>query len=146
MSGISATSPVLVMFDSSKGSLTNRADCAKEQLKNKLALHTKVTLPTAAVATAAVVKPNLLGKIATTVGKGLCKIIKTLTPNVASNKIAQKILANPTRLGAGGLIVAGGLWVLNALTKHIYKAGQIDQKYTDAAAIEKTTKNVVLDA
>ena len=35
--------------------------------------------------------------------------------------------------------------MVHVIQKHTYKAGQIDQKYTDAAKIESQTKNIILE-
>ena len=46
------------------------------------------------------------------------------------------------RKGALGTVIAYGALALGYVTnKHFYKAGQIDQKYTDKAAIEKRAKS-----
>ena len=46
------------------------------------------------------------------------------------------------RKGALGTVIGLGALALGYVTnKHFYKAGQIDQKYTDKAAIEKHAKS-----
>ncbi len=141
MSTINYSSPVLAFVDSSKGSLTNRFECAKEHAKNNVVASLKLGTAAAAGTYVAIAKPSFATKFAKTVGKGLGKLLSKL----GASKVAAKILKNPTKAGAAGLIAAGALWAVNTLSKHCYKAGQIDQKYTDAAAIESTTKNVILD-
>lgn len=140
MSSINS-SPVLTMVDSSKGSLTNRFECAKEHAKNNVVCALKLGTASAAGTYVAIAKPSFATKFAKTVGNGIGKLLSKL----GSSKTAAKILKNPTKAGAAGLLAAGGLWVLNTVAKHCYKSGQIDQKYTDAAAIESTTKNVILE-
>ncbi len=144
MFGLATVHASSILLDSKKGSFTNRLDCAKETWKNDAKLMLTTVAPTAAVATAAVLKPSILTKAAQYVGKGLTKVLGKLGPKITANGLVQKILKNPTKAGGIGLIAAGALYVIDALTKHSYKAGQIDQKYTDAAAIESQTKRVVL--
>ena len=61
----------VTMIDSKKGSMTNRAECAKEHFKNDLKYGAAIAVPAAGVAGAAVyagLKPN------TKVSKGLINI------------------------------------------------------------------------
>ena len=141
MTSIYSASPVGAMIDPTKGSFTNRSECAKEHFKNNLALNTKMALAGAGGAYVAIKKPSFAVKVAKLVGEGAASIIS----KIGGKGVAQKIMKNPTKFGAYGLVVAGALWALNTISKHVYKAGQIDQKYTDTAAIESQTKKVVLD-
>lgn len=135
MSSIAMTSPVLTFVDSTKGSMTNRAQCAKEHFKNNLDRDLKASLIGVGAGVVAI-KPS----IATKLGKGISKLAKAS----GLGKIAAKIAKNPKAYGVAGLAVAGGLALLKLVQDHAYKAGQIDQKYTDSAAIESQTKNVIL--
>lgn len=144
----------VTMIDSKKGSMTNRAECAKEHFKNDLKYGAAIAVPAAGVAGAAVyagLKPNtkvskglinIAQKTAKTIGNYLGKIIKKL----GGKNIAEKILKNPTKFGAAGLVGAAGLYVITKLVNWANNSGRIDQKYEDSAKIESTTKNVVLDA
>ncbi len=140
MSSIYSASAVGAMVDPTKGSLTNRSQCAKEHFKNNLALDAKMALAGAGGAYVALKKPSVAVNLAKVVGEFGAKIVKSL----GGKNLAKNILKNPSKYGAYGLAAAGALWVLNTISKHVYKAGQIDQKYTDAAAIESQTKNVIL--
>ena len=131
MSSISMTSPVLTFVDPTKGSMTNRAECAKEHFKNNLSANLKASLLGVVV-----VKPS----IATKLGTGISKLASA----TGLGKFATKVAKNPKAFGVAGLAIAGGMALLKLVQDHAYKAGQIDQKYTDSAAIESQTKNVIL--
>ena len=126
--------PMYTMVDSSKGSMTNRVQCAKEHLKNKWETNIKTGLVTSGVAYGLIKKPTFLKYIATGLGTILTKV-----------PFLKNSISNPTKAGKIGLLVAAGAYVLNTILKGVYKAGQIDQKYTDAAKIESQTKNVILE-
>ena len=128
-------SPVYTFVDGTKGSMTNRTQCAKEHFKNNL----KYNLQASALGIAGGVvafKPSIATKLATGVSK--------LAGAVGLNKMAAAIAKNPKKYGIVGLATAGVIALTSLVQSHAYKAGQIDQKYTDAAAIESQTKNVVL--
>ena len=141
MSGILMCNGVAPYFDSTKGSLTNRYQCSKEHIKNDLVTTAKSTLTLTAGGAAAVgtlaSKNTILGaKAFTKVGKLLQKIGVANLTNVAK----------AGKYGILGLIGAATVGTLSYLiSKNIYKKGQIDQKYTDSAKIESTTKNVILE-
>lgn len=128
------TSPLYTMVDKSKGSFTNRAECAKEHFKNNLAMNTKVAVLAGGSVLAVAAKPKLVTKVATKIGELLAKV-----------PLFKKVISNPTKAGKIGLVAAVGLSLLHVIQKHTYKAGQIDQKYTDAAKIESQTKNIILE-
>ncbi len=128
------TSPVYTMVDKSKGSFTNRAQCAKEHFKNNLAMNTKVAVLAGGSIAAAAIKPNLVTKAATGLGNLLSKV-----------PLLKDVIKNPTKTGKIGLAATLGLALVHVIQKHTYKAGQIDQKYTDAAKIESQTKNIILE-
>ena len=138
-----------VLLDPKKGSFTNRVDCAKETFKNDLKYVLSLTVPAAACTTAAIVKPGIFTKTATALGNAAGKVFSKLGSKLGSTgvktaQLAQKILKNPAKFGKLGLIAAGALYLADRICKHEYKAGQIDQKYTDSAAVETQTKRVVL--
>lgn len=140
MTSMYYASPVYSMVDRSKGSMTNRFDCAKEHAKNNFICTTKLSLAGAGATVLAYTKPNFAVRAAKFIGQGAAKVATKL----GGKGLGAKILKNPTKFGAAGMIAAGALWALNTICKHTYKSGQIDQKYTDAAKIESQTKNVVL--
>lgn len=128
------TSPVYTMVDKSKGSFTNRTQCAKEHFKNNLAMNTKVAVLAGGSVLAVATKPKLVTTVAAKIGQLAAKV-----------PLLKNIITNPTRAGKIGLAAAVGLSLLHVIQKHTYKAGQIDQKYTDAAKIESQTKNIILE-
>lgn len=138
----------LTMLDSSKGSITNRALCAKEHAKNDLKTGLKlVTVGAGAVGTAYAAKHSAkfasgLKIGATYIGKGIGK----LATKLGATKIGAKILANAPKAGLIGVGIAAGAYVLDTVFSYANKAGRIDQKYEDSAKIEKASKNVVLEA
>lgn len=128
-------SPVYAFVDGTKGSMTNRTQCAKEHFKNNAKFYLGTTALSAGI-TAVAVKPTIATKLATGIGK--------LAKAVGLDKMATAIAKNPKKFGALGVGIAAVLGFTSIVQSHAYKAGQIDQKYTDAAAIESQTKNVVL--
>lgn len=131
-----------------KGSVNNRVNCAAEHVKNDVRTGLPLALAGGAVGIVTYKRPDLLTKTATALGKTVGSFGKLLANKVFKKGfgtgLLNKIIANPTKAGAAGLIAAGGLWVINKLCKGSYNAGQIDQKYADAAKLEGT-KNVILD-
>lgn len=143
MSTISYAHPAAVMIDGTKGSLTNRAECAKEHFKNNFKKHLTYSAIGATTATA-LLMPKTTNKVAKFIGKGFGNILSHLGSKIANSKIAQSIIKNPTKAGKYALIATGLGIVLKTIQDHAYTAGQIDQKYTDSAAIESQTKRIVL--
>lgn len=133
MTGMYVCSPAYTMVDKTKGSLTNRAECAKEHFVNNFSTSLKASALTAGTVGTAVLAPKFATKVATKTGGLLAKL-----------PFLKNVIKNPTKAGKIGILAAVGLGLYNILAKGIYKAGQIDQKYTDAAAIESQTKNIVL--
>ena len=115
--------------------MTNRTQCAKEHIKNNCKYGLQLSALGAAGA-AVVIKPSIAAKLATGISK--------LAGAVGLNKAAAAIAKNPKKFGLLGLGAEGVMALTSLVQSHAYKAGQIDQKYTDAAAIESQTKNVVL--
>lgn len=139
---------VTTLFDKDKGSMTNRVECAKEHLKNDANLVAKLGL-TGGLGYVISKNPKIFKPVVTTLGKGLMSIPKAILKLLKSPKatsLAEKLAKlNPTKVGIGGLVVAGGVYVAKALYKNILNKGKIEQKYDDAAKIESQTKNIVLD-
>lgn len=134
MTGMYVCSPAYTMVDKSKGSFTNRAQCAKEHLVNNVGTTFKASALLAGTGGAIALAPKMATKVAAKTGSLLAKL-----------PFLKNVIKNPTRAGKIGILTAVGLGLYNILAKGIYKAGQIDQKYTDAAAIESQTKNIVLE-
>lgn len=143
------------LLDNKKGSLTNRADCAAEKIKNDANATLKLVVPAGVVAGVAATKPGLLTKMGQTgvkyLRKGataLGKLFKNPT-NAVTKAIANALNAikrAPKKYGKIGLTIAAAAYVLSAITKHARNDGKIDQKYNDTGAIENATKNLVLNA
>lgn len=140
MTNMYVASPAYTLVDGTKGSMTNRLECAKEHFKNNFKNNLVLGATGAAAGVAIATKPSVLTKAANMIAKGTSKLVAKL----GGTNIAAKIMKNPTKFGLAGIAAAAGLLVVNQIQKHAYKAGQIDQKYTDAAKIETQTKNVVL--
>lgn len=146
--GLATGHAAVTMLDASKGSLTNRAQCAKEHFKNDVQTGLKVaTMGAGTVGVAYAVKHSpKAAKAAKTGATYLGKGIGKLATKLGASKFGAKILANAPKAGVAAVAIAAGAYVLDALLNHANKAGRINQKYEDAAKIEGTTKNVVLDA
>lgn len=133
------------LFDKNKGSLTNRYENAKEHLKNDLIFGANAG---AVVIAAKALKTTKAGKmVATGAGKLVGMVLNGASKliNKCSSSLGKKILKNPTKAGVIGIAAALYLNGLYAFYKFANNKGKIDQKYEDAAKIETTTKNVVLD-
>lgn len=143
MSTINYASPVAAMVDGTKGSFTNRAECAKEHFKNNFKANLNYGLIGATAGTA-IAFPKATNKIATKVGTAFGKVLGKMGSKIANSKIAQSIIKNPAKAGKLAFVAVGLGYLMNTIQQHAYKAGQIDQKYTDAAAIETQTKRIVL--
>lgn len=146
--GLMTGHSVVSLLDTKKGSLTNRAECAKEHFKNDLNLTVKTALGGAAVA-GVIYKPNIAVNIASTIGSGIVKAGKYIANKLPKlglkdSKFLKDLAKNPTKLGVAGLVIAGGLFVVDTIAKYANKSGRIDQKYEDTAKIEGSTKNVIL--
>lgn len=58
-----------------------------------------------------------------------------------SNKFVDKLLKMPGKTKAIALIALPALLAVDYIrSKHLYKMGQIDQKYTDQAKLKENTK------
>ena len=127
------------VFTSNKGDFSNRMECSRELIKNNA--KTTVGLAGAVAATSgtayALTKNDKLVKAIATPIKNFGKWLTKEIP--MSNKLVRELKAlgkNPKAV-AMGAVIAGGAAVINAiLTKSVYRAGQIDQKYTDKAKLE----------
>lgn len=148
-----------------KGSMGNRIDCAGAQLKNNVTttLQAGAVVAGSTAAAYGIGKSSKLAKAAAKVfdaivngfgrlfgksnlaGKLNKTIMQKAAKNLAKNNanfgadVLKKTLNN-IRMGKGGLLIAAvALPLLSYIGgKHIYKAGQIDQKYTDKAQFQKT--------
>lgn len=136
---------VATLFDNNKGSLTNRSESAKEHLKNDLIFGAQVGAIGIAAKT---LNHTKAGKIvATGLGKLMGKTVNGISHLVkkCGSSLGDKLLKNPTKAGALGIATALLLNGMYAFYKFANNKGKIDQKYEDAAKIESTTKNVILE-
>lgn len=141
------TGPVISPFISKdKGDFSNRANCAGAQLKNYAQTLVQDVVVLGGIGAA--------GREALKGGKfsrAMLKITDT-SLNIAK-KIAKKIGLN-SGSGSGSLpakfkvlapiVAVGGLALSYVTGKYIYKMGQIDQKYTDKATLEKNQKHALM--
>ncbi len=125
-----------------KGSMGNRLDCAAEQFVNNSTnlLKAGAVAGGAAGVTYAAAKS---GKFANVVINGLKQVRTLMQKNKHTAKIANhitKALSHLPKAGKIGVIAAAlAIPVVNYLGhKNSYEAGQIDQKYTDRANLQKT--------
>lgn len=148
-----------------KGSFGNRVDCAGQQLKNNLVTGAQATAVGAgAVGTVYAAAKN--EKVATTLARVFDKsadavgklfgqkkwskfLNEAMAKNIAIGKTQNNANLNPETLknltktikcGKAGILTAAiALMGLSYIgSKHNYKMGQIDQKYTDKAQLQKT--------
>ena len=135
-----------------KGDIQNRVNCSGAHLANNANALAKdvVIIGGAAAATAAAVKYPQVGN---KVQKGLSKAVNwvKLKLSKAFNKLGKTRMARKLNVAAykfkklplntkGTIGVIAGLATLALGATHlnkVYKAGQIDQKYTDRAAIRE---------
>lgn len=143
MSTINYAGPIAVMVDGTKGSLTNRAECAKEHFKNNLKANANYAL-LGATAGAAIAFPKHTNKIAAKAGTTFGNVLSKMGTKIANSKITQSIIKNPTKAGKLAFLAVGLGYLMNTIQQHAFKAGQIDQKYTDTAALESHSKKIIL--
>ena len=133
--------------DPNKGSINNRLDCAGEHIKNntKSFLYGTAVAGSAAGVTYAAYKNE---KVADGVIKGLKSVKEVMNKNKYTGKAAgwiTKALSSLPKAGKIGVIAAAIAAPVLYLIDHqnAYKAGQIDQKYTDRASVESQLDNLV---
>lgn len=120
-----------------KGDFSNRTKCAGAQLKNNLT--TGLTSATVGVAAGAGIlyatkSPRRLVKIAQTFDKVAKKI---LPKNVNLKNISKK---SKIAMVIGLPLLAISSYISG---RHLYKMGQIDQKYTDQAKLKEHQQDVL---
>jgi len=153
--GLTSAHVIRTLLDPNKGSMTNRIDCAKEHAKNDVVNGSKILLAGGAVAgTAALVHAGKSGTSTAVAGKAATYVTKAMTyvgngmakiaTKLKATGLAEKLAKHPTKAGLAALAVAGGVYILDRAIDFFTTKGRIDQKYEDAAAIESSTKNVVL--
>ena len=121
-----------------KGDISNRFKCAGAQLVNQAKGVAGLTLVGAGT-TAVAYGVSKSSKIAGAIAKGIDVILKKLP----SNKVVNKLLSATPKMKALGLVASAAAPVVAYIAaKTVYKAGQIDQKYTDRAIWEAKTKEV----
>lgn len=137
------------LADKKKGDISNKLNCLSDHIQNDSQAGLALGVPTGIVAGTAIAKPSVLTKLANATGKVIGKlgtfIQKHITKSgLTENGFLTKILKNPTKAGAIGLIGAGVAYALNVITKHSEKAGRIDQLYEDKAKLEAASKTTLL--
>ena len=145
------------MVDSKKGDTSNRVKCAGAQLANNVryTAETALIVGGTAVGIKAAAKNqkfvNKMDKVLTKafnskIGKAMTEPFKDAATIIKNSKAFAKFKNLPAKnKGAIALIAGLGLAALSFVgCKQIYKSGQIDQKYTDKAALEKHNQSEVL--
>lgn len=131
-----------------KGDIQNRISCSVAQTKNNLktAAQDVVVIGGTVAGMAAVAKSksaqNVIAKgvgVAAKAFKPVVKMLKTTKFGNAMKDIATKIKGlSPRAKGAAAVVGLLGACILGHINRNnAYKAGQIDQKYTDRAALRK---------
>ena len=158
-----ACGPVIgSVVSSDKGDIANRTKCAGAQLKNNVAtLAQDVVVIGGAAGAGALINKN--AKLSAKVTKFFDKVVNKLMPGrkrditlfgtggkpfktfeIRQSKLAQKLL---NMVPKGKIALAVALPALMAVSfisgKHLYKMGQIDQKYTDKAELRKHQDEVI---
>ena len=133
--------------DSNKDSINNRSDCAGEHIKNntKSFLYGTAVAGSAAGVTYAAFKNE---KVADGIIKGLKSVRDVMSKNKYTGKVAgwiTKALSSLPKAGKIGVIAAAIAAPVLYLIDHqnTYKAGQIDQKYTDKATVDSQLDNFI---
>ena len=141
MNTLLSVSPLACLFDTNKGDIKNRADCASEQFKNNFKANLKNT---ALITGGGMVGYTILKSPAktSTVVKSFDKVAG-LASKVAP-KIATKLKNLPGVYKVIGLVAIPVLTgVAHVISKHSVKAGEINQKYNDRAQL-KEQANVMI--
>lgn len=128
-----------------KGDVSNRTKCAGAQIVNNAKTMGQAALVGGGLyAAARTFKKAPNSKVVHAGAKVFNKIIDVIKlPK--SNRFVDKLLKMPNSAKAFGLVALPALMLLNYIgAKHLYKMGQIDQKYTDQAKIEENTKKNIL--
>lgn len=136
-----------VATDSTKGSFGNRIDCAGAQIKNDATSYLKaagVLGTMGGVGYIQAKKAPLFTKVANNFAKYTGKTLKAISQKISNKpiresfaKVASKVAKNPRAALAGTLAAIGLASLAKIAQDHAYKSGQIDQKYTDKAAVQK---------
>lgn len=148
LSNVVAGPVITSMCDKKKGSFGNRVDCAGQQMKNNLVTTAQaggtvlVTAGTLKGLLKATPLQETLAKGTDFIVKGFGKLIKN---NNLLDKLNKKLVNNnfvPSGFKAAALVSTVALTALSFIGgKHLFKMGQIDQKYTDKAAIQQQLKS-----
>ncbi len=136
--GYSVAPAIYPLVAENKGDITNRVNCAGAQFTNNLKGGLTVAAAYGAGAGAgylALKNPGVTSKIA----QGITKVLKKL-PDC---KFVQTLVKASPKVKVLGAIAGVTTMVVSYIAgKTIFKAGQIDQKYTDKATWENKVKNV----
>lgn len=132
------------MVSADKGDISNRVNCAGSQLKNNVSTLIQDTVVIGGAAGAAKVVSKSPRRIVQA-AQYFDKAVKTIGKHFGSNPLFEKLLSMSKKSKAAALIgVPAGLLLNFIIGKHIYKMGQIDQRYTDKAKLEAHTKDQIL--
>jgi len=138
--------PVIGSMVSGKGDVSNRTKCAGAQLKNNAATLLQFASVTGAGAgTVALARSYKFRGVAKPFVKVFDKIISKFPKEGSMARIAEKLTHLPGWAKTAALVAIPVLAAVGYIRdKHIYKMGQIDQKYTDKAEIESKQKEYLL--
>lgn len=137
---------IAILKDKNKGTLGNRMDCMTEQTKNTLSTALKGTASAVGIGAATGLAAN---------SKSINKLVEKGVNALKNTQVFKKYAPDITNLAKEGVeafkklpgttkIIAGIGVGLAALTgyvldkSHSFRAGQIDQKYTDKAQLQQT--------
>lgn len=128
------------MVSNDKGDFSNRTKCAGSQLVNNV----KTTVQIGAVGLGACGAAKFIAKSPARISK-VSGLFDKLVSKLPSGKFADKLMKAPGRVKAATLIMLPAIALVNYIFgKHIYKMGQIDQKYTDKAKLEEAANKNIL--
>lgn len=154
-------SPVVApLVSKDKGDVSNRVRCSGAQLFNNASTAGQLALVgggTYALGKTIVKHPD--SKVVKVIGNAYAKFINA----IANSKIGAKFVESVKKVylklpqildkcnklpmkarGAIAALVLSAMLVTGFIAKnHVYKTGQIDQKYTDQAKLEENKKNIL---
>ena len=136
---IIAGTGITPLFSSDKGDMSNRLECAGKQTVNGLK-----TLAADAVVVGGVYAGAKVVKKSSKIAQFLSKPFKALGDLLSGTKVGNFIKKMPTSAKAIALLgTVGALVIQHINNKAWYNAGQIDQKYTDKAALKNRATEVI---
>lgn len=133
-----------------KGDFSNRANCAGAQFANNLKTLAQdvVVLGGALGGIKLASKSDKFAKPFAKITDGFAKLNQTLVKKLYKTNVTptwiRKLKGLSPKTKAMGAIAALAISAVSYIScKHLYKMGQIDQKYSDKAAIEKHQNSVL---